>query len=145
MEEINLRYKQLLQAYSRLAYITTKFTQLANKENQETLLTNEENELFVYRDAVIQRFEFCYDLTWKFFKLILKEKFSIEATSPRKVFQECYQQNILTHQETESLLEMIDARNQATHVYDEAAADAISKKIVLYYIILADLVKKHKP
>ena len=145
MEGLSARYTQLLRAYSRLDYMTKTFIQLSEQVKKSAISTGVENEFIVHRDALIQRFEFCYDLTWKFFKLVLKEKHSIDVTSPRKVFQECYQQGILTRDETALLTEMIDARNETSHVYDEAVADAISLKIVDYYGILAVIVEKIKP
>jgi len=145
MEELILRYQQLVKAYSRLDYMTKKFVQLSQKEKSDYLLKDDENELIVHRDALIKRFEFCYDLTWKFYKLVLKEKYSINVTSPRKVFQEAYQQGIFTTEETEKFIEMIDARNETTHIYDEAVAESISQKILIYYTFLAQMIKKWSP
>lgn len=145
MATIAARYAQLMQAYSRLDYMTKKFVQLSQLYHGKSIPLMEENELIAHRDAVIKRFEFCYDLTWKFFKSVLRERYSIDVPSPRKVFQESYQQGLLTRDEAEQLLEMVDARNETTHVYDEAVADAISQKIVGYYAFLAGLLEKIKP
>lgn len=143
MEELAGRYQQLLQAYKRLDYMTKKYVQLSKSTTKSS--QDEEDELITHRDAVIKRFEFCYELTWKFFKLLLNKNFSIDVASPRKVFQECYQQAVFTREETELLLEMIDARNETTHVYDESVAEDISKKVVDYYAFLAQIVKKVAP
>lgn len=144
MEELAIRYQQILQAYKRLDYMTKKFLQLLQESSLHKLQTNEENELITHRDALIKRFEFCFDITWKFFKLFLKNNYSIDANSPRKVFQEGYQQNLFTREETAQLLEMIDARNETTHVYDEERATTISKKIIVYYDLLATIVMRIK-
>jgi nucleotidyltransferase substrate binding protein (TIGR01987 family) len=117
-----------------------KFVELS--QSKKKLREGEEDDLITHRDALIKRFEFCYDLTWKFCKLILKEKYSIDVTSPRKVFQECYQQGIFNEEETKKLLEMIEARNETSHIYDESKADAISQKIVVYYDFLIGIIKK---
>ncbi|HEX2978549.1 MAG TPA: HI0074 family nucleotidyltransferase substrate-binding subunit [Candidatus Babeliales bacterium] len=143
MEELIRRHKQLLQAYGRLEYMVQTFIELS-KDAKNHLSEGEENEFVTHRDALIKRFEICYDLTWKFFKFLLKEKYSIDVASPRKVFQDCYQQGILNREETENFLDMIDMRNQTTHVYDESVANAISKKIVNYYELLISTSEKIK-
>ena len=74
--------------------------------------------------------------------MLLKKYHSIDTASPRKVFQECRSQNILTEQEVTILLEMIDARNEASHIYDETKAEAISKNINHYCQTLAEVIKK---
>jgi nucleotidyltransferase substrate binding protein (TIGR01987 family) len=98
--------------------------------------------LIVHRDALIKRFEFCYDLIWKFYKLLLVKEYAIDVASPKKVFQEGYQQNIFTKEDIEVLFEIIDARNETTHVYDEMVAETISKKILMFTPFLEKLLKK---
>ncbi|HEV2917356.1 MAG TPA: HI0074 family nucleotidyltransferase substrate-binding subunit [Candidatus Babeliales bacterium] len=141
MEELTLRYQQLTNAYKRLGYMVKKFTQLTNQLVKKQDI-DEEDEVIAYRDALIQRFEFCYDLTWKFLKVLLKVHYSIDVVSPRKVIQECYSNEILTDNETSLLLEMIDMRNETSHVYDESKADAVSKRIVHKYQELVNISKK---
>jgi len=144
MEKLKERYEQLLRAYSRLQYMVTTFVNLQNKAQQTSITIESENELITHRDALITRFSFCYDLTWKFFKALLKVKYSIDVTSPRKVFQECYQHNIFSEKEMELLLTMIDARNETSHIYDESKADIVSKRIVTYYATLSEIAHRIK-
>lgn len=138
MEELGIRHKQLLQAYKRLSYMVKTFKELS--QNKNLAFPDQENEYIVHRDALIKRFEFCYDLTWKFFKLLLKLNYSIDVTSPRKVFQECYQQGIITLQQIEYLLAIIEIRNQTTHVYDEEMAQVMSSQIVESYSFLRSII-----
>lgn len=142
MEELDLHHKQLLKAYHRLNYMTKKFISLSHRDNRKPLPEGEEDELIMARDALIKRFEFCYDLTWKFLKRVLKEKYSIDASSPRSVFQECYQQQLTTRDETQILLEMIDTRNETTHAYNESIMDEISQRIIRYYDPLISIINK---
>ncbi|MGC2310281.1 MAG: HI0074 family nucleotidyltransferase substrate-binding subunit [Candidatus Babeliaceae bacterium] len=145
MDRLKSHYEQLLKAYSRLKYMTQKFVELKKEQKTKSVSTEEENEFIVHRDALIQRFEFCYDLTWKFLKQLLKENYALDIASPRKVFQECFQQKLLTAQESMNLIEMIDARNQTSHIYNESTIDAISEKIINYYQFLAEIATKIKP
>lgn len=142
MEQLALRYKQLLQAYHRLDYMTNKFAKLSLEARIKKLTGDEEDEFITRRDSLIKRFEFCYDLTWKFLKLVLIKKYSVDVASPRKVFQECYQLELITSEETAKLVEMIEARNLTSHVYDEIMADAISLKILEYYPFLVATINK---
>jgi len=135
-----VKYHKLILLGSKLNYTKKAFLNLSNTNNS----LEKENKLITYTDALIKQFELLYDLTWKYFKQLLKERFSIEANSPRKVFQDCFQQKLLTNEETNQLIEMIDSRNQTTHVYDETVADDISKKILVYYNTLDKIIKKFK-
>ena len=142
MDRLKIQYEQLLKAYGRLEYMSKIFLELSAKPIPKNPDENSENDLITHRDALIQRFEFCYDLTWKFFKQLLNARYGLEVLSPRKVFEECYQQNILTRDETETFTKMIDIRNNTSHVYDETMADKVSKEIVQYYDFFIKTLKK---
>lgn len=119
------------------------------KESLE--FTAHEEQLFldprfkkILRDSIIQRFEFTYDITWKYLKDYLENR-GIVIQSPRSVFQECQSQGIVTKEEVEQLFDMIDARNLTTHLYSEAMAIKISERISDYYRMLNKLLTKTKP
>ena len=143
MEELNSKYIQLVRGYKRLKYAAETYQDLVRKNAKQTCSKeSEENELIVHRDSVILRFNFSYDLTWKFFKVLLRDRLSIEVANPRSTFQECAKQSILTPEEAQVLLEMIRNRNEIAHVYDEELADMVSKKILEYNDFLQNLAKK---
>ncbi len=73
-------------------------------------------------DASIQRFEFTFELLWKALKIHLSE-IGIEASSPRAVFQEAYQQHWID--DADLWLKMMKDRNLTSHTYNEATADDI--------------------
>ena len=71
------------------------------------------------RDAVIQRFEFCYELAWK----LLKERLSredIEARSPKATLEEALKAGLVGDGETWTELHRM--RNLTSHTYDEKLA-----------------------
>jgi nucleotidyltransferase substrate binding protein (TIGR01987 family) len=143
MESLNLLYQALLKAYSRLNYMANKFIKACDKfDNEPFVSSEEEDELIGYRDALIKRFEFSYDLTWKFIKRYLKEKYSIELVSPRKIFQELLTQNLATPAEVTKLLQMVEARNYTSHTYDESIAQEISFKIIDYAQLMSEIIHK---
>lgn len=74
------------------------------------------------RDSVIQRFEFTYELAWKMLKLRLQVE-SVEANSPRQVFQEALQVGLI--HDGNSWSEMQRMRNLTSHTYDESLAEQV--------------------
>lgn len=142
MESLELRYISLLKAYKRLAYMSKKFLTAYESKDYDLNENEEEKEFIGYRDALIKRFEFSYDLTWKFLKQYLVERYSVEVNSPKKVFQECFQQNLITEEEVREFLKMVEARNYTSHVYDEDLIDEISIKILSYAALLDKAIKR---
>jgi nucleotidyltransferase substrate binding protein (TIGR01987 family) len=143
MENLNLFYQMLMKAYARLSYMANKFVKAHNQFRCNPLCVTEEEEEFIgYRDALIKRFELCYDLTWKYIKRYLQKKYSVELASPRKVFQELLTQNIATPEEVTMLLQMVEARNYTTHTYDENIAQEISFKIIDYAYLMNDIIHR---
>lgn len=144
MEELKKRYEQLLKAYARLEYMRKTFLRALQESKENNSSDEKESPLVIYRESLIKRFEFCYDLTWKFLKQLLIEKYGVEANSPRKVFQECFSQKIITEEEVASCIDMIDSRNSTTHMYDQEMANEISLEIVEYYNVLRNIMQRIK-
>lgn len=121
-----------------------KFTQ------QKLMFTNaldRFNELLhptnmVERDALIQRFEFTFDLGWKTLKSLLLEKYSVDAPTPLQAFQEAVRLELIS--ENEIWLKMRDMRNLTSHSYSEltaaelaAQAPDFSKAFITLQILFA--------
>ncbi len=79
------------------------------------------------RDAVIQRFEFCWELAWKALKLRLQE-LGIEALNPRDVFREALASGLI--HDGNGWSEVQKKRNLTSHTYDEKLADEVYVYIV---------------
>ena len=99
----------------------TKFEEIINSR-QELL---DEGFESIYLDAVIKRFEFTYEMSWKALKRYL-DYLGIEAKSPRQVFKEAYTHGILDNEDI--WLDMIEQRNMTSHVYDESEIKEILEK-----------------
>jgi nucleotidyltransferase substrate binding protein (TIGR01987 family) len=150
MEELKARYIQMQAAYKRLAYTVDTFKKLAknhldNIDKRSEVAICEENELYVHRDSLIKRFEFTYEITWKFFKFLLRHQYGIDVASPRNIFQACYNNKILSAEESTLLESLIDLRNQTSHVYDEVVADAVSAAILEAYPAMIAIIEQHDP
>jgi len=93
--------------------IFQSFKNALNKLEEALLL---EDETDIKRDAVIQRFEFTYELLWKLYKKVAKED-KVDAFSPKKSFQYAFRLNLIFDEEL--YIEIIEARNKTSYVYSE--------------------------
>jgi nucleotidyltransferase substrate binding protein (TIGR01987 family) len=87
------------------------------------------------KDGIIQRFEFTFELAWK----TLQDYFAQEAgytdvKGPRPVLKQAVQDGLLT--DGHLWLQMLDSRNELTHVYDESESRQILAEILTTYLPL---------
>ncbi len=97
-------------------------TQRAFTALQSMLQRDHDDE--AVRDSIIKRFEFTVELLWKLYKKYF-EISSHKLNSPKSVFRELLNYQILTEAEVEQCLEMIDIRNISSHEYDSNKASEI--------------------
>ncbi|MDY6269411.1 MAG: HI0074 family nucleotidyltransferase substrate-binding subunit [Selenomonadaceae bacterium] len=83
----------------------------------------------VERDALIHRFEFCFEIIWKCAKDYLSDVEFLNAASPRKVIRMSREVGLLTDEEAERALEMANDRNLTSHMYDEQMALGLAERI----------------
>ena len=102
-------------------------------EKLQLALTKDISADDLYLDGVIQRFEFCFELSWKLMKAYLSFE-GIEANSPRSSIRESFKIGLIT--EAEEWLDMLEKRNLSSHTYDEETAREIYQHISQKYISL---------
>jgi nucleotidyltransferase substrate binding protein (TIGR01987 family) len=74
------------------------------------------------RDAVIERFEFTFEVIWKVLKLYL-ERQGHECGGLRATLKKASAEKLIpTPEEAKRWMQMLEARNLASHAYDEALA-----------------------
>jgi len=83
-------------------------------------------------DAVIQRFEFTYELSWKLMKTYLEFIGNVEGGNPRSAIQQSFREGIITNGEL--WIQMLQDRNLTSHTYDETTALMIYKHIKNDYL-----------
>ena len=92
-------------------------------------LTNEE-----LRDAVIQRFEYCYELSWKMLKRhleqVIPDPASADQWSFEEMMREAAERGLIA--EVEPWLEYRHQRNQTAHIYDEEKARLVYGSAVAF-------------
>ena len=102
-------------------------------EKLQLALTKDISADDLYLDGVIQRFEFCFELSWKLMKAYLSFE-GIGANSPRSSIRESFKIGLIT--EAEDWLDMLEKRNLSSHTYDEETAREIYQHISKKYISL---------
>lgn len=106
---------------------------------EESLDRDETDDIVL--DAVIQRFEFSYELSWKLVKTYLSYNGIAEVRSPREAFKEAFAAGLIT--EGDAWIDMLEDRNLTAHTYDEDQAKKIYQRIKSkHYKILKELKDK---
>lgn len=94
------------------------------------------------KDAAIQRFEFTVELAWKTLRSRLIEVEKLPADSPKNTIRLGTQSNLIS--EPETWLNYLDLRNQTSHLYNQAMADAAYNQIRTFLPLVQDLLTKLK-
>jgi nucleotidyltransferase substrate binding protein (TIGR01987 family) len=82
-------------------------------------------------DGAIQRFEFTFELFWKYFQVYLEHQ-GISANSPRSVFKELYKIELIKDEKL--WLGILEDRNLSTHTYSESASREIYMRVKQKYM-----------
>jgi len=127
MERLKIHRENLIKALATLNQI------LSNK-----FIFEDDIELSkAIRDSKIQRFEYCVDLFWKYLSRYLLVYHGQIINTPKPVIKEVYKTGLITEEETQELLDMIDWRNKTSHIYLEMIADSLAKEIPKYYELMS--------
>ena len=104
-------------------------------EKLKNALERDESDELVL-DAVIQRFEFTYELSWKLMKLYLSYSGIAGVRTPRAAFKEAFAAGMI--KEGDVWIDMLDDRILTSHTYDESEARNIYSKIKTKYVVAFD-------
>ncbi|MBD3231465.1 nucleotidyltransferase [Candidatus Dependentiae bacterium] len=140
MEKIKSKYENLSNALARLEEAVIDFEKFnANIKDQYDVRLYR-----TFRDSMIQRFELCVDLFWKYLKIFLEKKLQRppEFHAPKSIIREACNSRLISEQDAEHILKMIEDRNMSSHIYKEEVADQISAKIPEYYKIMKSYIDK---
>ncbi len=97
--------------------------QTAAKRLQEALAIRKDD---IVRDAVIQRFEFTFELLWKLLATILQEN-GMEFRGIKTVFRDAARIEIIN--DPEEWFSYLEARNLTTHTYDLEVAEKVYQTV----------------
>lgn len=78
------------------------------------------------RDGIIQRFEYCIEISWKSAKKVL-EHHEYQVDTPRNIFRELAKLDWINN--PEEWINFLEARNKTSHLYHDEIAEEIFKII----------------
>lgn len=130
MERLITKQKTLAQALKALNNVVEGY----NKAKQDSSIDG--LVLEVFQDSVVKRFEFSFDLLWKYLKEFLFVHHGLDVASPKKVFKEAQLQQLITKPELETFLVMCDDRNLTAHTYDPDHAHEVAESVLGYYFLI---------
>ena len=142
MEKINEKISDFLKALKTLEEGIELFDKYENLFNKKS--TDENEQLFKsMRDSLIQRFEYCTDFFWKLMKVYLVdiEKIDIQVNSPRAIVREAVEARLLSEEEGEQCMDMVESRNKTSHTYHEILAEEIAHEVPEYYELMKKIVE----
>lgn len=90
----------------------------------------------IARDACIQRFEYCIELSWK----VSLKKIGSQTKFPKQAIREMARADLINS--AEEWLDFIEARNNSSHSYDEDTAKKVFQQIILFYEKSQDLIQR---
>jgi nucleotidyltransferase substrate binding protein (TIGR01987 family) len=86
-----------------------------------------------FRDACIQRFEYCLELSWKTSMKLLGQ--SVNAAKP--AVREMARNDLIS--DPSLWISFVDARNSTSHSYDEEVARMVFEKVQIFLPKVKDL------
>ena len=110
--------------------------QTAAKRLQEALDKKKDD---IVRDAVIQRFEFTFELTWKTLLTVVREN-GMEFKGVKTVLRDAAQIGLIEN--IDEWFSFLEARNRTTHTYDLEVAEKVYQKAKEFNAALQILLPK---
>ena len=133
MEILKIKSKQLLKACSRLQYVANKLNEHTSDEAADEI------DITLCRDAMIKRFEFCYELAWKIMRRILQYR-GVEVASPKETFRKAALDHLID--DPEIWFEFQKKRTLTLHTYEYENVKAILATFNLFSKELELLIQK---
>ncbi len=100
-------------------------------------LANRRDVTLVERDAMLQRFQYSFEASWKAVQLFLREVEGVEIGAPKGVVRASLRVGLLSADESRAALRMVDDRNLTVHTYNEALAIEIAGRISAHTVLMA--------
>ncbi len=94
-------------------------------------LVIKEKKTDIVRDATIQRFEYCFELSWKSLKRYFEWNQKLSESNVKNIIREAGKQGLIDSVERWFLF--LDARNKTSHTYDLKTAEAVFDQALGFY------------
>jgi len=148
MEKVKEKYKYIVTALQTLEKALGNYTFVKDRQDQNLFGELDPQELFLaQRDSLIQRFEYSFDLFWKYLKTYLEDisKVNLERLTPRHIIKQGCLTRILSEDEASLALKMIEARNRTSHIYREEVAERVADDIPQFYCLMQHVILRLDP
>jgi nucleotidyltransferase substrate binding protein (TIGR01987 family) len=99
---------------------------LERANNTELMSSLDDITRYGLKSGAIQNFEFTYELCWKFIKRWLEENLGssyVDGVSRRELFRLAAENKLIN--DVDLWMDFHHARNQTSHIYDEAKAEMV--------------------
>lgn len=116
-------------SFKKAAQLSNALTRL-----EEAIAEYRQTGSTAVRDGAIQRFEFCAELAWKAAHDYLEGQGYLDVHSPKAVMRKAYAENLITDEA--GWLQLLNARNQTSHLYDDDMAGSVYQAIESAYLPL---------
>lgn len=111
-----------------------QFTRALGRLDEALALRSDES---MWRDALIQRFEFTFELAWKALQDAVAHEVSERPGTARQTFRAAWQAGYLSDEET--WVAMLQDRNITSHTYRDDLAREVADRIVIHASVLRRL------
>lgn len=136
----DIRWQQRLSNYSKalkklsenIAFIKEIF-ELHDLDNKEELTEKSLSINDIYKQGLIQSFEFTHELAWNVIKDFATDQGIVEIRGSKDATRYAAQVNLINNAHT--WMQMIPNRNKTTHTYNEATANEIFVEIISAYFM----------
>jgi len=145
MDKLNQKYQKINQALGTLDRAIKTFTLFAQEGKSYNPHIDYEEEYRGLRDSMVQRFEYCVDLYWKYLKKYLEEIVALKVIGPKPIIKESFAAELINEHEAELSMMMIEDRNITSHMYVEEVAETLAKRIPDYYKLMHVIIQRLKP
>ncbi len=152
-EKIKLKYDNFVQAVATLSDALDYYQEiLQDREivpdlNDKKILAKKKRLQLLIEDSCIQRFEYCTDMFWKYLKIYLEVVHEIvpEIASPKNSIRLSASIGILTEEQVQLAIEMIECRNMTSHMYSHDIVQEILDQMPAYHALMKLALQKMKP
>jgi nucleotidyltransferase substrate binding protein (TIGR01987 family) len=117
------RFSNFKKAYAKLDEAVQLLNNHSENINQKDIKLIE-----IYREGLIQRFEYTHELAWNVMKDFLAESGNAEIFGSKDASRAAFKAGLIT--DGDMWMEMIKCRNLTSHSYDEQTVDQIFLKII---------------
>lgn len=128
----DIRWQQRFSNYGKaLAKLDEAVHKIKNEYADEKGVIHDSFLDDILKEGLIQRFEYTHELAWNVMKDFLEQAGNSNIYGSRDATRAAFAVGLIP--EGEVWMDMIKSRNQTSHTYNEATADAIYAKIIANY------------